>query len=72
MDTAARIGSSGYIIAAASAIGGGLASVISPAKLQNAAAAIERIGLETEVIKTVVIVAIVIVLAVAGLALIWA
>lgn len=57
MDTAARIGSSGYIIAAASAIGGGLASVISPAKLQNAAAAIDRIGMETEVIKTAVVVA---------------
>jgi lactate permease len=72
MDTAARIGSSGYVIAAASAIGGGLASVISPAKLQNAAAAIDRIGLETEVIRTAVVIAIVIVLAVAGLALIWA
>jgi lactate permease len=72
LDTAGRIGSSGYVIAAASAIGGGLASVISPAKLQNAAAAIDRIGLETEVIKTAVIIAIVIVLAVAGLAFIWA
>jgi lactate permease len=72
MDTAGRIGSSGYIIAAASAIGGGLASVISPAKLQNAAAAIDRIGLETEVIKTAVVIAVVIVLAVAGLALVWA
>jgi lactate permease len=72
MDTAARIGSSGYVIAAASAIGGGLASVISPAKLQNASAAIDRIGLETEVIKTAVVIAVVIVLAVAGLALLWA
>ena len=72
LDTAARIGSSGLIIAAASAIGGGLASVISPAKLQNAAAAIDRIGMETEVIKTTAIISIVIVLAVAGLAFIWA
>jgi lactate permease len=71
-DTAQKIGSSGYVIAAASAIGGGLASVISPAKLQNAAAAIDRIGLETEVIKTTVIIAVVIVLAVAGLAMVWA
>ena len=72
LDTAARIGSSGLIIAAASAIGGGLASVISPAKLQNAAAAIDRIGMETEVIKTTAIISVVIVLAVAGLAFIWA
>ncbi len=72
LDTAARIGSSGFIVAAASAIGGGLASVISPAKLQNAAAAIDRIGLETQVIKTAVVIAVVIVLAVAGLALVWA
>jgi lactate permease len=33
------------------AFGGGLASVISPAKLQNAAAAIDRIGEEHTVIK---------------------
>ncbi len=72
LDTAARIGSSGLIIAAASAVGGGLASVISPAKLQNASAAIDRIGMETEVIKTTVVISIVIVLAVAGLAFVWA
>jgi lactate permease len=72
LDTAAKIGSSGFIIAAASAIGGGLASVISPAKLQNAAAAIDRIGMETEVIKTAVVIAAAIVLAVAGLAILWA
>jgi lactate permease len=72
LSTAERIGSSGMVIAAASAIGGGLASVISPSKLQNAAAAIDRIGMETEVIRTTVVVAIVIVLAVSGLAFIWA
>jgi lactate permease len=72
LTTAAKIGASGYIVAAASAIGGGLASVISPAKLQNAAAAIDRIGMETEVIKTAAVIAVAIVLAVAGLAFIWA
>jgi lactate permease len=72
MTTAGKIGMSGYIVSAASAIGGGLASVISPAKLQNAAAAIDRIGMETEVIKTTAIISIVIVLAVAGLAFVWA
>jgi len=44
LSTAQRIGALGVLIAAASGIGGGLASVISPAKLQNAAASVDRIG----------------------------
>ncbi|HNX58586.1 MAG TPA: L-lactate permease, partial [Spirochaetota bacterium] len=40
------------IITAGLAFGGGLASVISPAKLQNAAASIDKIGSETGVIRT--------------------
>jgi lactate permease len=39
------------LITAGLAFGGGLASVISPAKLQNAAAAIDRIGEESKVIR---------------------
>lgn len=39
------------IVTAGLAFGGGLASVVSPAKLQNAAAAIDRIGEETQVIR---------------------
>jgi len=39
------------IIMAGLAFGGGLASVISPAKLQNAAAAIDKIGEENKVIR---------------------
>lgn len=39
------------IITAGLAFGGGLASVISPAKLQNAAAAIDRLGEENQVIR---------------------
>ncbi len=39
-------------IAAVLAFGGGLASIISPAKLQNAAASIDRIGEEQQVIRT--------------------
>ena len=58
LSTAQEIGAIGLIIAAASGIGGGLASVISPAKLQNAAASIDRIGEETRVIRTTVIIAI--------------
>jgi len=40
------------IITAGLAFGGGLASVISPAKLQNAAASIDKIGEENKVIRT--------------------
>ena len=39
-------------VTAAMAFGGGLASVISPAKLQNAAAAIDRPGEENRVVRT--------------------
>jgi len=39
------------IITAALAFGGGLASVISPAKLQNAAASIDKLGEENQVIR---------------------
>ena len=40
------------IVTAVTAVGGGLASVISPAKLQNAAATIDALGIESQVIKT--------------------
>lgn len=46
------------IVTAATAIGGGLASVISPAKLQNAAATIDALGIESEVIKTAFVISI--------------
>jgi lactate permease len=39
------------IVTAGLAFGGGLASVVSPAKLQNAAASIDRIGEESSVIR---------------------
>jgi lactate permease len=39
------------ILTAGMAFGGGLASVISPAKLQNAAASIDKVGEETKVIR---------------------
>jgi lactate permease len=53
------------LVAAASGIGGGLASVISPAKLQNASAVIDRIGLESQVIRSTVWIALWMVSAVA-------
>ena len=53
------------LVAAVSGIGGGLASVISPAKLQNAAAVIDRIGMESQVIRATAVIALLMVLAVA-------
>ena len=72
LSTAQEIGAIGLIVAAASGIGGGLASVISPAKLQNAAASIDRIGEETQVIRTTVVISLVITAICALMALIWA
>lgn len=47
-----KFGQTGLIIiAAALAFGGGLASVISPAKLQNAAASIDKMGEENKIIR---------------------
>ena len=53
------------LVAAVSGIGGGLASVISPAKLQNAAAVIDKIGMEGQVIRATAVIALIMVLAVA-------
>jgi lactate permease len=72
LTTAKSIGAVGLVIAAASGIGGGLASVISPAKLQNAAASIDRIGEESRVIRTTMIIALVITAVCALMTLIWA
>jgi len=53
------------LVAAVSGIGGGLASVISPAKLQNAAAVIDQIGMEGQVIRATAVIALIMVLAAA-------
>ncbi len=63
METAAALGKPvlvGLMLAAAGGIGGGLASVISPAKLQNAAAIIDRIGEEGRVLRTTVLISLLI------------
>ena len=49
--TSKQLGLNALVVTAATGIGGGLASVISPAKLQNAAATIDAIGEENDVIK---------------------
>jgi lactate permease len=72
LSTAEKIGAAGLLIAAASGIGGGLASVISPAKLQNAAAAIDRIGEEGAVLRVTFVISLVITAVAAAMTLLWA
>jgi len=72
LSTAESIGAAGLLVAAASGIGGGLASVISPAKLQNATASIDRIGEEAQVIPTTFAISLVITAVCAVMALLWA
>jgi lactate permease len=72
ISTAEQIGAAALLVAAASGIGGGLASVISPAKLQNAAAAIGRIGEEAGVLRVTFVIAILITAVAAVMTLIWA
>ncbi len=50
-ETSAIIGVDPVIVGAANGIGGGLASVLSPAKIANAAAVVDSPGIEGEVIK---------------------
>ncbi|KAF0106771.1 MAG: lactate transporter LctP family [Anaerolineaceae bacterium] len=72
LSTAETIGAAGLLIAAASGIGGGLASVISPAKLQNAAAAIDRIGEESSILRVTFVISLVITAVAAVMAMVWA
>jgi L-lactate permease len=60
------------VVTAGTAIAGGLASVISPAKLQNAAATIDALGIESQVIKMAVIISIIFTAVAAVLTFIWA
>ena len=72
LSTADKIGGVGLLIAAASGIGGGLASVISPAKLQNAAASIDRIGEESQVIRVTFVISLIITTIAAIMTILWA
>ncbi|MEI8132295.1 MAG: L-lactate permease, partial [Leptolinea sp.] len=72
LSTAQQIGTVGVVVAAASGIGGGLASVISPAKLQNAAASIDRIGEEGAVLRVTFVISLVITFVCALVSLLWA
>lgn len=72
LSIAEKIGVAGLVIAAASGIGGGLASVISPAKLQNAAASIDRIGEEAGVLRVTFVISLIITAVAAIMTLLWA
>ncbi len=70
--TSNLIGANALVVSASSGIGGGLASVLSPAKIQNAAAVIDRIGIEGQVIRYGVVVAFLMTLVTAVMTMIWA
>jgi lactate permease len=70
--TSSFIGAHPLVVGASSGIGGGLASVLSPAKLQNAAAVIDAGDIEGQVLRYAVPVALLVTIAVAFLAFFWA
>jgi len=72
VETSNLIGASSLHIAASNGIGGGLASVLSPAKIQNAAAVIDKIGIEGEVIRYGLVVAVLMTMVTAVMTLLWA
>ncbi len=69
--TSTIIGAHPLVVGASSGIGGGLASVVSPAKLQNAAAVIDESGIEGRVLRYAVPIALIVTIAVAILAFFW-
>lgn len=69
--TATTIGAHPLIVGASSGIGGGLASVLSPAKLQNAAAVIDAKGMEGQVMRKALPVILIVTVIVAILAFFW-
>lgn len=70
--TSVLIGANPLIVSASNGIGGGLASVLSPAKIQNAAAVIDEIGIEGQVIRYGTVVALLMTLVTAIMTFIWA
>ncbi|MGE5416068.1 MAG: L-lactate permease [Acidobacteriota bacterium] len=72
MQTSGIIKAAPLITTAGIAIAGGLASVISPAKLQNAAATIDAIGEESRVIPKAFIISVLLTLVSAAMTFMWA
>ena len=59
-------------IATANGVGGGLASVVTPAKVQNAAATIDHIGIEGKVIRKTILIALTMISLLSIMTYIWA
>ncbi|MFW9834059.1 MAG: L-lactate permease [Candidatus Thorarchaeota archaeon] len=72
VETSNLIGANAIHVAASNGIGGGLASVLSPAKIQNAAAVIDKIGIEGEVIRYGLVVAFLMTVFTSVMTLLWA
>ena len=72
LSTSEQIGAIGPVVAAGSAIGGGLASVISPAKLQNAASSIDKIREASTAIRPAFVVSMLITSVCAAMTMYWA
>jgi lactate permease len=70
--TASALGINAVAVGTANGVGGGLASVLSPAKIQNAAAVIDQVGIEGEVIKKSAPIAFLMTLSVSLVCLSWA
>ena len=66
------IGANSVVVAASNGVGGGLASVLSPAKIQNAAAVIDEIGIEGDVIRYGLVVAILMTACTSVMTMLWA
>jgi len=72
MSTAEQIGAVGLLVSAASGIGGGLASVISPANCRTPPQPSTALGEEAGVLRVTFVISVVITAVCAILALIWA
>lgn len=71
-ETAISLNINAKVLGAANGIGGGLASVISPAKIQNAAATIDEMGIEGEIVKKTAPIAVLMCFSVSLIAFCWA
>ena len=72
LSTANQIGANGLLIAAAGGIGGGLASVLGPAKLMAASVTIDRLGEENAVLRASIPLSLFLTAIISILCLVWA
>jgi lactate permease len=72
VQTSNTLGLDPMTIATANGVGGGLASVITPAKVQNAAATIDQIGIEGQVIRKTIMIGLAMISLLSLMTYIWA